>query len=468
MRLDIPGSGPAGAILAVTIAGCALVLGAAAIWNGYPLVFPDTGVYLAQALEVRGDPSRPPFYSLFLLPLHTGISLWPVVFVQGGIAAGMICLTARTALGRQVSPAFLFVVVCVLSLLSSLPWHTGQILPDLFTSLLVLAVYVTVFGWNDLARGARLFTAGVLLACTAFHYSHLPLLALTGGVALAWAAWRQRSLHGLWRPFCVIAGGGLLAGAAFVSYNYVYAGRASLSLDGSKFLLARLIGDGTAVKFLQQACPTGGFALCGRMDGFQGDHNTFLWSEASPWRYVEQERGFLGARDEAAAVVRGTLRQFPLEQAGRSFTNLKEQLVSFGTADTLCPCVGDSLVNRVIARHFPGEHASYLDSRQSRGPLPVAAIRAVHGPLVALSLVGCLAFLASLGLGRNACGAAGERLGNLLLVIAVGVVANAIITGVLSGPADRYGSRVIWLVVFAFLLVAFALVRRGGQAAPPA
>ena len=40
------------------------------LWNGYPLVFADTGTYLSQAIDHYAGWDRPVFYSFFLLPLH--------------------------------------------------------------------------------------------------------------------------------------------------------------------------------------------------------------------------------------------------------------------------------------------------------------------------------------------------------------------------------------------------------------
>lgn len=202
-------------------------------------------------------------------------SLWPVVFIQGAITAGILYLVIRTVFDQGVSAKHLLAVTCLLTLFSSLPWHTGQILPDIFSSILILAIYVVVFGWINLNYLSRAFIVFVLFIATAFHYSHLPLLAVTGGMALLLAAWNNKSMRGLWIPVSLILATGITVAAAFATYNYAYSGRASISLDSSKFLLARLIGDGTAVAFLKQTCPDSRFVLCDHLDEINGDHNTF-------------------------------------------------------------------------------------------------------------------------------------------------------------------------------------------------
>src|SRR5262249_9145888 len=65
-----------------TLVACALaaaILLWPAAWNGYPLVFADTGTYLSQAIEHYIGWDRPVFYSLFLLPLHMTLTTWPVI-----------------------------------------------------------------------------------------------------------------------------------------------------------------------------------------------------------------------------------------------------------------------------------------------------------------------------------------------------------------------------------------------------
>ena len=60
-------------VAAVILVG--LLLAWPAAWNGYPLVFADSGTYLGQAIQLYLGWDRPPHYSLFLHALHWRISL---------------------------------------------------------------------------------------------------------------------------------------------------------------------------------------------------------------------------------------------------------------------------------------------------------------------------------------------------------------------------------------------------------
>jgi hypothetical protein len=98
--------------------------------NQFPLVFPDTLSYATTAYlgEIPGMFSA--FYSFFILPLHRGETLWPVVFIQGALLGHLLYLVVRCASKGEAGKVEALFVVAVLALFSSLPWFTGQIMPD--------------------------------------------------------------------------------------------------------------------------------------------------------------------------------------------------------------------------------------------------------------------------------------------------------------------------------------------------
>ena len=46
-----------------------------AVWNGYPLVFPDSGAYIRAAIEHHNLADRPIYYSIFIALIHLRLSL---------------------------------------------------------------------------------------------------------------------------------------------------------------------------------------------------------------------------------------------------------------------------------------------------------------------------------------------------------------------------------------------------------
>src|SRR3954466_6368133 len=170
----------AGKSWAVGIAGLVLVW--PAFWNGYPLVFADSGTYLGQALLGRASWDRPLFYSLFLHATHWRLSLWPTIFAQGLLVAHVLYLSLRAVRLPGAMP--LLVAACCLAVLTRLPFFAGQIMPDFFTGIVVLTLWLLGFRFHILSRGERVYVALLATISIAVHLSHLPLalaVAVAGG-----------------------------------------------------------------------------------------------------------------------------------------------------------------------------------------------------------------------------------------------------------------------------------------------
>jgi hypothetical protein len=154
---------------------CPLLL-AAAMWNGFPLIFYDTGAYMLQSFGDKFVPERSPVFSIFILMGGGGISLWLVALLQTLMASFVMVQTARMLAPRITLPVVLL-IGAALTLLTGLPWYAGQIEPDIFTPLVVLCLYLLAFHAGGLGwwRAGLLVFIGAL--ATAVHPSHLGLAA---------------------------------------------------------------------------------------------------------------------------------------------------------------------------------------------------------------------------------------------------------------------------------------------------
>jgi drug/metabolite transporter superfamily protein YnfA len=403
----------------------ALLLIWPALWNGYPLMFADSGTYVIQVPTLSLGWDRPPFYSLFLLLFHLRLSLWPVVVAQA-FAATLLLRLALRAVAPCGSEWRLVGVAGVLAVASSLPWFAAQVMPDLFTGLLViaLALLATRPGWMLAAAATAMIT---------LHLSHLPLaVAVLAGV-LAWRWWRDRA-----RPGWAVVLPPVLAAGLLLCTNLIGHGRAAIAPFGGVFLLARLIEDGPARAVLARDCDHAGWALCRDRADLPPTADAVLWSPTSPLQAVERAaRDQRRVADEADAIVARTWRtEAPAVLAGAGRATLR-QLAAFGTGDGLHPW--PEAVTPKLARVLPeADLAGYAQSRQTLGTLAVPAwLRALH---VAAALAGvalCPLLLLLPGVPEAA------RVLALATLIALPV--NAAVTGALSGPHDRYQSRVMWL-----------------------
>src|SRR5471030_1780733 len=119
-----PGLG-AGRWLAALAALTLLFLGVAA-WNGFPLVFYDTGAYMAEGLSGAFFFERSPVYSLFLPLTGAFVSLWLVAAVQSLMTAFIILELARVEAPR-LGLGRLLVIGATLTGLTGIGWYVGQI-----------------------------------------------------------------------------------------------------------------------------------------------------------------------------------------------------------------------------------------------------------------------------------------------------------------------------------------------------
>ena len=420
----------------------AMLLTWPAIWNGYPLVFADTGTYLGQALIGYVGWDRPPFYSLFLQALHWRVSLWPVVLGQGLLMAHLLHLVLR--LQRQPGPVPLVLAAAALAMLTGLPFVTAQLMPDFFTGVVVLCIWILGFHWHALGRGERIYLLGLATLATVVHQSHIPLaigLALVSALLLSVGRGLVPAMRGLGRMLAPPA----LAVVALLAVNAVAHRVISVSPFGSVFLATRLIFDGSGREYLERNCPEVGFRICGALDRIGTEHNLFLWTLTGPL-YTDLG-GPKGWTPEARAIIRGVIADDPLGVLADTARNTLHQLVTTASGDGLEAWRGQPGPEPVIARFFPREREAYLGSRQQRGELRpfVHSLTPIHLGAFVLGLAGLLALAFRRGWSLPELALA------VLLVAAV--IGNAAITGGLSGPADRYQARLLWLSLFVALVV---------------
>jgi hypothetical protein len=415
------------------IMGGGLLLIWPAVLNGYPLLFSDSGAFLAQTVVPLMIWDKPWIYGPFAWIFHQHVSLWGTILAQGVIVSHLLWLLARV-LGRA-TPAGHVLLCAALAVLTTLPWSAALVMPDILAPVAVLAAVLLGWGWAALRPGERIWLILLGSVATAAHLSHLPvMLALLAPALLLRLRW-GRGLA-LLAPLL----GGILL---LLATNIAGHGRIALSPYGSSFLLARLIADGPAARTIAARCPAAGWYLCDFAGRLPGDADVFLWAPDSPVnRTPEGIPIFLGGMllaPEARAIVTETLWREPLAVLRAGLANGGRQLLDTGIGDTLSNRHLDVAVRPRLMQGFPPSEAIAFDAaRQARGGLAEAghALGWLH-PLVLLLSLPLLAW----GWWRG-----DARLRGVLFALGVAVLANALATGGLSGVHARYQARIAWLL----------------------
>lgn len=443
----------------------AIALGWPALYNGFPLLFPDSVNYLNDGRVIVGALvgshsapmgwMRSPLYSLVTFFVHWGRSPWPVVALQTLITAAMLWLVVRSVLtGRRV-PIYLGLVGS-LSVVTGLGWVVSWLLPDVLGPALYLGGYLLVYARETLSLARAGLVACVVVWAAASHSTHLMLavaLAALLGLLLLVGPGGLRPPARSVRRFALLVAAAL---TAHVALTGMLTGRPSLSGRHPPLLMARLIADGPARQVLQDRCDELHWVICRFVDRLPGDSNEFLWGAGGVMASVTPEEAERLRREELPLLWL-TLRDHPAGQMRASLANFGRQLVTFGMDDF----GNNAWAERAIAIAMPGARVPYGRSRQSRDAMPSEVFSRLQTWTIAAAVL-------VLAVTLPICWRRGHRrllgLGAVLIPM---IVANAMVTGVLSVVDSRYQLRVAWLLpLLAALIVMRLLEERRG--APPA
>ena len=418
-----------------------------ALWNGFPLVFYDTGGYLAEGLQGAFLPERSPVYSLFLLLMGGAYSLWPVVALQALMTAWLILETARAEI-PHVSLAGILLIGLGLMLATGLGWYTGQVEPDCMTALVVLGAYLLLFHAPALGQVRVILLVMITGLAIASHPSHLGLMAglLLCALGLRWLQ-RGVGLHILPALWAL-----LLSLSLILVSNYVLTRQVFLTRSAPAFIFARLMQDGIVKKLLTETCPQSGYRLCAHQDRLKTRADAWLWAPDSLFR---AQGGFGGDHAEESRIIADSLARYPLLQIEAALTDSVRQFFRFKTGDGIES--QEWVLKPEFQKMMPAQLPAYLAARQQKGRIRFVALNMIHVTVGFLSLLG-LAMVFNRAVIRRRWDEA--RLPALVMLALVG---NAIICGTFSNPHDRYQSRLIWLPT---LVLALAQRRNPGTLRP--
>jgi hypothetical protein len=429
------------------------ILLAPAFWNGFPLIYYDTGAYVLEGLGGQFLVERSPVYSLFLRFGGAGVSLWLIILIQAALVSFSITETIR-AIAPRLPLGLALLIGASLVAGTGLPWYVGQIEPDCFTAVVALSLYLVAFQQRSLGRLRCNFLIGVGALAIAVHPSHLLLAAfLLMLIVVLRLAMRLHVRPGLLEPAILCIGGLALVLIA----NYGYTRQVFVSRAGSSFVFARMLQDGIVMRLLEDTCPKSGYRLCAYRDSLPATADGWLWTPRSPFFALGH---FQGTGDESARIVRDAILRYPLLQLKAATKNAIDQFLHFGTGDQIEP--QEWVLSPVLTRYLPSQMNAYYSARQQRGEIKFHAISDLDVSVGTISLAGSLLLLVWFLRVRGIDGAVFHGF------VLAALIGNAAICGILSGPHDRYQSRLIWLASFAVMIANPAVRRSCGAETNPA
>jgi hypothetical protein len=415
-----------------------LMLIAPALWNGYPLLQYDTGGYLARWYEGYLVPSRSTAFGLYL---HFGEAsdFWINLGVQALATLWILQLTLRVF--GMARPLRLMAVSVVLILTTALPWLASMLLTDIFAGLSVLSLFILVLHGDKTSTIEKC----LLFAFTAFAAAtHSATLAVLLG--LCCAGWIARALL---RDRIAVSGllqGSLtiIAGAAMLlSANFALSGQFAWTPGGYGVAFGRMMQDGIVARYLKDHCPEQRLKLCPYRNELPPTADDFLWGHSM----FDKLGRFQGLNDEMGFIVQRSLVEHPLWQVEAALVATAQQLAEVATGEGTQRWIPHT--TGIIERYLPAQIAPMRAAHQQHGDIDFTVINWIHIPVALVSMLLVVVILATAIRRRRL-----DDLTLLAATVALALLGNAFVCGVISGPHDRYGARMVWIATFVVLIAA--------------
>jgi hypothetical protein len=415
-----------------------LFLIAPALWNGYPLLQWDTGGYLARWYEGYLVPSRSSVFGLYL-HFGEGSSFWLNLGLQALATLWILHLTLRVlGLGQ---PFRLLWIGLSLMLTTALPWLASMLLTDIFAGLAVLALFMLVTQADRITAWEKCALFGFIAFASATHSATLGvLLGLCCAGFVVRPFIRDRiSLSGL-----VQGSGTIVAGAAMLlAANYALAGRVAWTPGGTGVAFGRMLQDGIVTKYLNDHCPQLQLKLCPYRDALPPTADDFLWGNSM----FNTLGRFEGMNDEMGFIVTHSLQEYPLWQAKMAAVATLDQLMHVATGEGTNGWLPHTY--GIIERYIPAQTKPMHAAHQQHWEIDFAPVNWLHIPVAFGSM------LAMLGLiGHAVWRRRRDDITLLAATVTLALLGNAVLCGVISGPHDRYGARMVWIATFTALIAA--------------
>lgn len=432
----------------------ALILCSHAIYNGFPLVYPDTGTYISACFENFLPRDRPLVYSFFIRHISLATSLWIPVFVQSGFVSWLVFLLFRHVANRKRPYLIHSITLILLSLTTGIAVNTGQLIADVFTPIVLLTSGMLLFV-PELSRGTKIALAVLFIFSVTTHLSNLPVVAgiIAWVVIVSWI-FRKRSgsVFNFFRSlkFSVL----LPIAVLFVCIlNFSIAGKWQFRADAQHvFMMNRLIQCGIMDEYLNENCTKRNISLC----SYQSDLHKmdFLWNEKSAVNdyYGWENDGWNKAKPEYDSIIKDVFSQGKYVKTFfyRTWVDGCRQLISFKTGTTPKLSENDAIYTS-IHWHFKKSLKSYTDSRQISTGLDYSNFNLVQLIFILLTSIPFFLIVFIPGISKLLS----SRMKAFAWLIILGMIFNAFTVVTFAMIDDRYQSRLIWLIPL-LLIVFFA------------
>ena len=415
------------------------------LYNGFPLVYSDTGTYIGSGLSLYVPNDRPISYGLFILFTSFKSSLWGPVFVQSFIFSFVYHRLMTDVLRVTNFRHEVGMTILVVSL-SGIAWYCSQLMPDVWIAISILVLTVMLF-----SKRMHWYYPVILAMGIAMHNSHLAVIVTA---ILVIYLFKSRlpilAMHSFKMPLI-----GLLLGAFTMLFlNVGFDNEWRLTTGGSVFLTARLLDTGLLQSFLDEKCERKEYPFCSYRNNLPSSSREFLWDAGSPLNILDAWDSKSDICQELVIDLL-TTPSYLMRFIGQNILASISQLTQIG--------VGSGLVSEwyqssssppysEISKHFPHSIKPYLQSRQNIN---------LWGQGLSfkyINMLNALAFLISLLMITLFWTKLSSPAIQAFTLIFLCLTINAIVIASFANIYDRLQGRVNWFIILIGIFILFRMV----------
>ncbi len=430
-----------------------------AFYNGYPLVYSDSGTYISSGMEMFVPADRPVLYGLFIKYCSLQLSLWLVVMVQAFIvqfAIWHLCKLFNKDLKKSIYLSLLF----ILSWFTGLGWYCSLIMPDIFTAVAVSCAILLVFRKNWSVALQIVFSA-ILMFSVAVHFANIYIVAilLVGIYVFSFFFLKEerkaRNLSFIVPTVVLVFAFGVKFAANYWVQRNVH------SNDSSHvFVMGKMLDSGVLKSFLDDNCKNKKYAFCECKDSLPINSRVLLWNGGSPFY---KHGGWLNTKqayDEILLDIAGSPKHVCMFIYNSAFSTVTQMLQSNMSNVFVSDWYqsSDSPPYMAIAKHFPNELNPYLQSLQNNHlwveKLDFTEINIVYKTFLVL----CALLLLALVMIPSLRKMLDAKTKFLLLVLFISNFINAAIVATFANVYSRLQVRFSWLLLLACFIVISLLI----------
>ncbi|MEO5775973.1 MAG: hypothetical protein ABIQ27_03655 [Flavobacterium sp.] len=424
-----------------------------AFYNGYPLVYSDTGSYIFSGMDLVIPEHRTIMYGLFIRFFSLSFSLWLVVFMQS-LMVSYVLWHITKAVNKNISKRLFLVIMALFSGFTGLGWYSSQIMPDIFTVTAICTLFLLALKSDYKVYQKIIFSVFLIFSINA-HFSNylIVVLIILGLFIISRTKFIPKAKQELsfLLPTIIIAVS-ILTGSLV---NYAVGRTFKMNQGSHVFLMGKMLDSGVLKSFLDDKCKDENYVLCQCKDSLPNTSRELLWDPKSP---LYKNGGWEGSQQSFNKII-GDIFTSPKHLALFTYNATFSSIIQLFQND-----VGSGLVSTwykdptsppygAISKHFPFELNQYKQSRQNGNlwdqGLDFTFINYINNILLVLSSV----FLFFIFTSKSKRESIDIHTHLIVITLLLGVLVNAIVAGSLANVYDRLQCRISWTIIFCVVLI---------------